>query len=562
MGSKRELDLAELREQAMRRLEGKQPAQELSEKDASALIAELSIHQEELNIQNEELRRVQLELEASRAKYFRLYDLAPLGYITLTLDLFIKEANLAASILLKTDRDTLINRNLSSFISPRSQELFYLHFRRLVQEAGKQQHTFSVQSKGGGELLVQFESNLIEDGSERGYRSIMTDVTEIKRAERELQQTKSRLEAIVNQMPIGIMVVDAGSGEFLIANDEAKKIYGVGFEPTDIKGFSDYARLSRRYLDGRPYEIDEYPFVRALKGEVIRSEMAEILRPDGSEVFVSGSSAPVFDGQGNIVASVGLSIDITEQIRAQRERDRLLIEMEEYSKELQRSNSDLQQFTNIASHDLREPLRMIISYLSLLDRKYGGQLDPTAQEYIRYAVDGGERMKTLIDDLLEYSRIDTIVKPFAPVDMNSVVGIVLNNLRVYIAEAKAEISADPLPTVIANESQMVQVMQNLIINSIKFRGPGAPQVHVSCERRKREWVFSVRDNGIGMDAKDLDRIFRMFQRLHTRAEYPGTGIGLAISKKIIERHGGAIWAESEPGKGATFLFTLPFNGLG
>jgi PAS domain S-box-containing protein len=274
------------------------------------------------------------------------------------------------------DRDVLINRNLSSFISPRSQELFYLHFRRVVEEAGKQQHTFVVLRRDGSELQVQFESNLVEDRSEKGFRSILTDVTDRKRAEKELQETKSRLEAIINQMPIGIMVVDAHSGEILFANDEIKKMYGLGFEPTEIKGFSDYVRLARRYLDGRPYEIDEYPFVRALKGEVIRSELAEILRPDGMEVFVSGSSAPVFDAQGNIVASIGLSIDVTEQIRVQRERDRLLVEMEQYSKKLQRSNSDLQQFANIASHDLREPVRMVISYLSLLDRNYKDQLTP------------------------------------------------------------------------------------------------------------------------------------------------------------------------------------------
>ncbi len=498
-----------------------------------------------------------MELEASKVKYFELYDLAPLGYITLTPDLVIKEANLAASILLNAERDVLINRNLSGFITPRSQELFYLHFRRVAEEDGKQQHTFTVQGKDDSYLQVQFESNLVEDRSEKGFRSILTDVTDLKRAEKELQETKARLEAIINQMPLGIMVVDASSGGILISNDEIKKMYGLGFKPTEIKGFSDYPRLARRHLDGRPYEIGEYPFVRALKGEVIRNELAEILRPDGSEVFVSGSSAPVFDAQGNIVASIGLSIDVTEQIRVQRERDRLLIEAEQYSVNLQRSNSELQQFTNIASHDLREPLRMVISYLALLEKNYKGQLDPTAQKYIHYAVDGGERMKALVDDLMEYSRIDSAVKPFTSVDMNSVVATVLNYLRMSIAEGNADITVDPLPTVIADTSQMVQVMQNLLANAIKFCRPGGVQIHISCEENGNEWVFSVRDNGIGIDAKDSDRIFRMFQRLHTRLEYPGTGIGLAITKKIVERHGGRIWFESELGMGTTFLFTIP-----
>lgn len=225
--------------------------------------------------------------------------------------------------------------------------------------------------------------------------------------------------------------------------------------------------------------------------------------------------------------------------------------------ELGRSNADLQQFAYVASHDLQEPLRMVSSYTQLLAKRYRGKLDADADEFIAYAVDGATRMQKLIQDLLAYSRVSTGSQPFEPTPMGAVLSYAMDNLLSAIKESQAIITHDRLPTVRCDAKQLAQVFQNLLSNAIKFHGDQPPRIHISAQRKQDEWLFSVRDQGIGIDPQFAGRIFVIFQRLHTRAEYPGTGIGLAICKKIIERHGGRMWVESELGKGATFWFSIP-----
>jgi light-regulated signal transduction histidine kinase (bacteriophytochrome) len=225
--------------------------------------------------------------------------------------------------------------------------------------------------------------------------------------------------------------------------------------------------------------------------------------------------------------------------------------------ELTRSNQELQEFAYVASHDLQEPLRMVTSYLQLLERRYQGQLDADADEFIHFAVDGAQRMYELIRGLLAYSRVGTHGGPFVPVDCEEIVGQVLDNLQIVIGENQATVTYDPLPTVRADPTQMAQLFQNLIGNALKFRGQRPPEIHVGAEWQGDEWLFRVCDNGIGIEIQYAERIFVIFQRLHTREEYPGTGIGLALCKRIVERHGGRIWVESEPGQGSCFFFTLP-----
>ncbi|MBD2165812.1 PAS domain-containing protein [Calothrix membranacea FACHB-236] len=239
--------------------------------------------------------------------------------------------------------------------------------------------------------------------------------------------------------------------------------------------------------------------------------------------------------------------------------------------ELTRSNTELEQFAYIASHDLQEPLRMVTSYLQLLERRYKSQLDARADEFISYAVDGAQRMQTLINDLLNYSRVSTRGQPFKLVDCNAVVEKAIANLEVAIKESNARITCDPLPQIMADTTQLAQVFQNLIANAIKFHREEPPHIHIQAIRNTieaatenphltlagNEWLFSVRDNGIGVESQYAERIFVIFQRLHSRSKYPGTGIGLAICKKIIERHGGQIWMESKPGEGSIFYFTIP-----
>ena len=232
-------------------------------------------------------------------------------------------------------------------------------------------------------------------------------------------------------------------------------------------------------------------------------------------------------------------------------------ERKQVESELQRSNAELQQFAYVASHDLQEPLRMISSYMQLLERRYKGQLDHDADEFIAYAVDGAKRMQGLIGDLLQLSRVETRENFFEATDCEAILKQARGNLQASIEDCCGHVIHDPLPTVTADATQLVQLFQNLIGNAVKFRGMESLRIHISAERRNGGWLFSVRDNGIGIDPEHSDRIFVIFQRLHGRDEYPGTGIGLAICKKIVERHGGQIGVESEPGQGATFFFTIP-----
>jgi signal transduction histidine kinase len=235
-------------------------------------------------------------------------------------------------------------------------------------------------------------------------------------------------------------------------------------------------------------------------------------------------------------------------------------ELNNVTTELERSNQELQQFAYVASHDLQEPLRMVAGFTSLLERRYKDKLDQDAQEFINFAVDGAVRMQRLIDDLLAYSRVGSHHIPFEAVDCNCLLDQAISNLQVAIEESHAVITRGNLPTVTCNGLQMIQLFQNLISNAVKFRGAEPPRIHIAAARRGEEWLFSCRDNGIGIDPQYHDRVFKIFQRLHSRDEYAGTGIGLALCMKIVELHKGRIWMESELGKGATFYFTLPEPG--
>lgn len=237
-----------------------------------------------------------------------------------------------------------------------------------------------------------------------------------------------------------------------------------------------------------------------------------------------------------------------------------LLEQERHQRqELARSNAELEQFAYVASHDLQEPLRMVASYVQLLERRYQDQLDQNARDFIAYAVDGTVRMQELIQALLSYSRIGTRGQEFHLTDCNSTLDRALENLRLAIAETETLITQDPLPELMADSIQLTQLFQNLLSNAIKFRSDRLPVIHIGAVQKDESWLFSVQDNGIGMEAKHSDRIFAIFQRLHSRTKYPGSGIGLAISKKIVERHGGQIWVESTPGEGTTFYFTIPMG---
>jgi light-regulated signal transduction histidine kinase (bacteriophytochrome) len=263
------------------------------------------------------------------------------------------------------------------------------------------------------------------------------------------------------------------------------------------------------------------------------------------------SGEPVFDEERRFRGYRGVGTDITERKRAQ------AVLRAAYD-ELARSNAELQQFAYVASHDLQEPLRMIGSYTQLLERRYGDKLDQDAHEFMDFIVDGATRMKQLIEDLLAYSRVGTRGRELRPVQAQAVLDKALVNLRAALEQSGATVTRDPLPEVNADDTQLAQLLQNLIANAIKFRKKDeAPRIHVGAEDAGDEWRFSVADNGIGIEPQYFDRIFLVFQRLHTQDEYPGTGIGLAICRKVVERHRGRIWVESAYGKGSAFRFTFP-----
>jgi PAS domain S-box-containing protein len=277
----------------------------------------------------------------------------------------------------------------------------------------------------------------------------------------------------------------------------------------------------------------------------------------GKTWYLSTSGEPVFDPGGAFKGYRGVARNITRRKQNEAAIREAHDELERKARELARSNEELQQFAYVASHDLQEPLRMISSYTQLISRRYGDKLDADAKEFMGYIVDGAARMKQLIEDLLAYSRVGTRGRDFQPADTGAALAKALLNLRAAQEASGAAVTHEALPTVVGDGQQLVQLFQNLIGNALKFRGDAPPKVHVACEERPDVWVFTVRDNGIGLDPQYADRIFMMFQRLHTKAEYPGTGIGLAICKKIVDRHGGRIWVESRPGQGCTFGFTIP-----
>jgi two-component system, chemotaxis family, sensor kinase Cph1 len=276
-------------------------------------------------------------------------------------------------------------------------------------------------------------------------------------------------------------------------------------------------------------------------------------RVDGKTFMTRGFISSLLDAQGQLIGYQSTNLDVTKEKEAEALIKKIVLDLEH-------SNAELERFAYVASHDLQEPLRMVTSYLQLLERRYKDKLDGDALDFINYAVDGSNRMKTLISDLLSYSRVGTRGKEFTLIDCEDVLARVFTSLQVSIEENKAKVTHDPLPKVMADDAQLESLFQNLIGNAIKFHGQKPPMIHVGVKKDEKNWVFSVSDNGIGIDPQFFERLFIIFQRLHNREEYPGTGIGLAISKRIVERHNGRIWIESQPKKGSTFFFTLPIIG--
>jgi PAS domain S-box-containing protein len=393
---------------------------------------------------------------------------------------------------------------------------------------------------GGPTRIARLNLSLIRDadGSPLHFVAQIEDVTERRRMVEALTLSQARYKALLAHMPdSGIILFDHDLRLVLVEGDRHR---AHGYEPAAMEG-----RLLSEVLAEPMLGRLEPEYRAALAGE---ARTFDLDLPDGMAYWVQ--IVPLRDDSGHIFGGMALSRDISERRRAERA-------LEERAGELERSNAELEQFAYVASHDLSEPLRMVSSYLQLLRRRYHGRLDGDADDFIDYAVDGATRMRRLIDDLLTYSRAGRGDRALEPVASAEVAKRVCDDLKGRDGARPAEIVLRGLPDVKGDEQQLGQLFQNLIGNACKFVPDGrTPRVTVSAEREGAHWRFTVADNGIGLDAAHADRIFRMFQRLHSRDEYPGTGIGLAIAKKVVERHGGTIWAEPNPDGGARFCFTL------
>jgi PAS domain S-box-containing protein len=376
-------------------------------------------------------------------------------------------------------------------------------------------------------------------GEVRGMAMVFQDLSTLRRIEAERQQAEEKFRLVVESAPSAILMVDSRR-RITLANQRTDELFGYAREsligqPIDML----VPELSRDALLGQALRLPGEPPAALPTPEPGRETVAR--RRDGREIPVEIGLRPIETAEGRFtLASI---IDLSERRRRE--------------DELRRSNAELEQFAYIASHDLQEPLRMVVSYSELLAQRYQGQLDERADKYIRYAVDGARRMQRLVADLLAYSRVGSQGRPLEPVDAAQTVQRVQAALRAQILETRAKITATALPTVLADPTQLEQLFQNLIGNAIKFRSDEPPEVSISARRERQFWRFFVRDNGIGIDMQYAERIFQMFQRLHERGRYEGSGIGLAIVKRIIERHGGQITLESRLGQGTTFSFTLP-----
>ncbi|WP_155968972.1 PAS domain S-box protein [Kamptonema formosum] len=402
------------------------------------------------------------------------------------------------------------------------------------------------------------------------------DITPLKQAEEALHRRSAAIEAATD----GIAILNK-NGEYTYMNQAHARVYGYD-SPAELIGKTWKLLYSSSELKRFEEEIMPEFFIKGSwrgegfgkkrDGSTYAQEVSLTALEDGGLICIVRDITERKQAEAEIkqlneslerkvrertaqlsASNAQLLSEVVERKEAQRQ-------LQELTENLKRSNLELEQFAYVASHDLQEPLRAVTSYTQLLSQRYQGQLDAKADKWVAYIVDGATRMQQLIHDLLAYSRVGTKGKEFQLTDCNAVFKQTLTNLQVAIAEKNAAVTCDPLPTIMADGGQLVQLLQNLIGNAIKFSSSDVPEVHISAVLKNAEWVFAVRDSGIGIAPEYAERIFLIFQRLHSRREYAGTGIGLAICKRIVERHGGRIWVESQVGEGATFYFTIPAIG--
>ncbi|MFB3892787.1 MAG: ATP-binding protein [Phycisphaerae bacterium] len=464
-------------------------------------------------------------------------------------DAGIEYVNEAACLRLGYTAQEMLAMKVSDLDPNFPAEAWTAHWEELKRR-GSMTFESAHRAKDGRVIPVEITANFVEFDGREFNCAFARDITERKIVMGALRESEDRLRLAIEAAALGTWDHDLVTDRLAWSN-RCKEIFGLPLDREPdygefLESVHDEDRERIRATIAHSHEpggdgrfIIEYRFVL----------------PDGSIRWIGSRGQTFFgvvDGVMRATRVIGTVSDITERKKAEED-------MLKTAQELARSNRDLEQFAYVASHDLQEPLRMVTGYMKLLADNYKGRLDADADEFIGFALDGAQRMRSLIEDLLAYSRVGTRGKALGPVDSKAALDNALTDLRASIEEASAVVEVGQMPTVWADQRQLSQLFQNLVGNAIKFRRPGVrPEVHVGAVRGEGEmWQFAVKDNGIGIDPAQADRLFQIFHRLCTRNEYPGTGVGLAICKRIVERHGGRIWVESKPGEGSTFCFTLP-----
>lgn len=455
------------------------------------------------------------------------------------------------------DPQALIGQSIELLIPSSVHEIHHKHLRQYFADPeskmmGRGRDLCGLR-QDGSEFPVEVALNPLSTEAGSQVLALISDITARTMAEEELRIAEERLRLAVESTDIGTWDFYPATG-MLILSEQCRVMFN--YSPDEEV---DYEKcLARMHPEDRQRVHEAVQAALDPQGSGIYAIDYRVLWIEGTTHWIVAKGQVFFEGKGTYRQAVrftGTLMDITEHKRVEQE---LLTQTEA----LTRSNQELQQFAYIASHDLQEPLRMVSSFLQLLQRRYADQLDDMAREYIGFAVDGAQRMKSLINDLLQFSRVDTRGELLHVVDVNTLLENTLEDLTVAIGESQAVITHDPLPHIRVDATQLRQVFQNLISNALKYRSERPPRIHVGVADAGQAWRFSVRDNGVGIEPRYFERIFVIFQRLHARAQCPGTGIGLALCKKIVERHGGHIWVESQPDQGATFSFTLPKSASG
>jgi len=503
--------------------------------------------EEQVEHRTETLQAITVELRRTVRHTRMIVDTAKEAFIGMDAGGFIVDWNPAAEAIFGWSRAEALGRPLAETIIPPQHVEEYREGLRQFLKTGESPFLnkiveFSALHRDGHEFQVEMSATHIKFGESHYFNAFLHDISERKQAEQDLRDSEALYSSLVEHLPLNILLKDL-KGRFTFANRTYCSLSGIPLDK--IVGKTDLdlypAELANKY------RADDQKIIAT--GELF--EDIEAHQKGEETIYVQVLKTPVHDAQGNIVGTQAIFWDVTEKRLAEENLKR-------YSTELERSNRELEQFTTVVSHDLHAPLRAVSTYCELFQREYGEKLDSTADEYLYYAKQSVERMQVLIEDLRSVARVTTRGKPLEPVDCQEALDAALTNLAAEIETSSASVTHDELPTVAADSTQLMQLFQNLVGNAVKYCKGRPPEIHISADRSDGDWLFGVRDNGIGIDPSDQKRIFEIFERLHAEEdEYSGSGVGLAICKRIVERHGGRIWVESEPGEGSTFRFTIP-----